>query len=853
MNTMLEGFSLSSDNSGTTFCNIYTKNGVALTDMVLGGLASEDNLLSALDNAEFENGSSAEKVRDDFENGRNGIVSFTYGDTPETLAYILVDGTDWMLTYLIRESVISSEIRTVTNGIIRRSLIHTGLTSAVILLLFFTLYRQNKRTSRLAVEKEAAEAESRFRQNELEQKLEMQEELLKQEQQRVQQDYMITALASDYRSVYFADLDTDKCICYRSSVGPDEGPQIGDEFPYREMFIRYADERVAESYREGFKQFIEPENIRKRLETEHILSFRYLIENNGTESYEMLRIAGVHPPDDNTYNAVHAIGAGFTDVDAETREHMAQSQALSDALATAEEASRAKSAFLSSMSHEIRTPMNAIIGLDSIALNDPDISQQTRDYLEKIGVSANHLLALINDILDMSRIESGKMMLKNEEFSFSELLRQINTMFSSQSMDKGLNYNCRIKGTVDDHYIGDNMKLKQVLINILGNAVKFTPEGGNVELTVERTAQFDRKSTLRFTVTDTGIGISKEYLPHIFDSFSQEDSSATNKYSSSGLGLAITKNIVEMMNGNIAVRSEKGEGSEFVFTVTLMNSDHSADENDATEMSPSEMSVLIIDDDPVACEHAKLVLEKIGVSCEAAYSGEEALEMVKLRHARRQPYNLILVDLKMPGMDGIETTREIRRIVGHESAIIIITAYRWDDVLEEAVSAGADSFIAKPLFANNVIEEFRNALKKKRSAKKAAAKAELKGRRILLAEDVEINADIMTMVLAMREIEVDLAENGKIAVDKFIASETWYYDAILMDIRMPEMDGLEAASLIRDLDRPDAKTIPIIALTANAFDEDVQRSMQAGMNAHLSKPIDNDTLFSTLENLIHDQ
>ncbi len=428
----------------------------------------------------------------------------------------------------------------------------------------------------------------------------------------------------------------------------------------------------------------------------------------------MLRITGVHTPDDNTYNAVHAIGAGFTDVDAETREQMAQSQALSDALATAEEASRAKSAFLSSMSHEIRTPMNAIIGLDSIALNDPDISQQTRDYLEKIGVSANHLLALINDILDMSRFESGKMMMKNEEFSFSELLRQINTMFSSQSMDKGLNYNCRIKGTVDDHYIGNNMKLKQVLINILGNAVNFTPEGGNVELTVERTAQFDRKSTLRFTVTDTGIGISKEYLPHIFDSFSQEDSSATNKYSSSGLGLAITKNIVEMMNGNIAVRSKKGKGSEFVFTVTLMNSDYSADENDATEMSPSEMSVLIIDDDPVACEHAKLVLEKIGVSCEAAYSGEEALEMVKLRHARRQPYNLILVDLKMPSMDGIETTREIRRIVGHESAIIIITAYKWDDVLEEAVSAGADSFIAKPLFANNVIEEFRNALKKKR-------------------------------------------------------------------------------------------------------------------------------------------
>ncbi|MCR4889776.1 MAG: response regulator [Ruminococcus sp.] len=850
MDTMLEGVSLKSDNNDTTFCNIYTKDGSALTNMVLGGLASEDNLLSALEQADFDNGSSSAMVRSDFENGRSGVVSFTYNDIKETLSYKPVEGTDWMLTYLIRESVISDKIGSVSNGIINRSLVQTILTASVLFMMFGILLYQNKRASQIAIEKESSEAENRIKQEELEQRLELQDKLIEQEKQRTQQDFMITALSSDYKSVYFADLDSDNCICYRSSVGKDEGPQVGDEFSFKEAFTRYANERVAESYREGFLRFISPDNIRKRLENETVLTCRYLITNNGKESFEMLRIAGVRRAEDRSDHIVHAIGAGFTDIDDEMREQMAQSQALSDALTAAEEASKAKTAFLSSMSHEIRTPMNAIIGLDSIALNDADISPQTREHLEKIGVSANHLLALINDILDMSRIESGRLTLKNEEFSFSKLLEQINTMFSTQSAEKGLHYNCHINGSVDDHYIGDNMKLKQVLINILGNAVKFTPEGGSIDLTVERTAQFDKKSTLRFTITDTGIGISKEYLPHIFDSFSQEDSSATNKFGSSGLGLAITKSIIEMMNGNIEVKSVKGEGTTFIVAVTLMDSERIHDESDELVIDTNNISVLVIDDDPVACEHAKLILEKIGISCEIAYSGFEAIEMVKLRHARANPYNLILVDLKMPDMDGIETTCNIRRIVGHESAIIIITAYRWDDVLDEAINAGVDSFIAKPLFVNNIIEEFRSALQKKKNSKSAKTKTELKGRHILLAEDVQINAEIMTMVLAMREMTCDHVSNGREAVDRFIASENGYYDAILMDIRMPEMDGLEAAAMIRSLDRSDANTIPIIALTANAFDEDVQRSLQAGMNAHLSKPIDNDALFAALESLI---
>ena len=500
------------------------------------------------------------------------------------------------------------------------------------------------------------------------------------------------------------------------------------------------------------------------------------------------------------------------------------------------------------MSHEIRTPMNAIIGLDSIALNDPEISDKTRGYLEKIGSSANHLLGLINDILDMSRIEAGRMTLKSEEFSFAKLIEQVNTIFSTQCAEKGLDYNCHINGTVDDYFIGDNIKLRQVLVNILGNAVKFTPEGGKIDFITEKVNSFDGRSTLRFRISDTGIGMSREYLPHIFDTFSQEDSTATNRYGSSGLGLAITKNIVEMMNGNIDVQSEKGKGTTFIFTVTLIDSDHKQDNKD-DEIYPYKMNVLVVDDDPIACEHAKLVLEKTGMSCETALSGKEALEKVKLHQARQKPYDLILVDLKMPEMDGVETSKRIREIVGRESAIIIITAYRWDDVFDEAKKVGVDSFIAKPLFAGNVIEEYRSARKKKNPAD-TLHKVSLKGRRVLLAEDVPINAEIMTMLLTTSEMIVDHAENGKIALQKFSDSPEGFYDVILMDIRMPEMDGLEATAKIRGLNRKDAESIPIIALTANAFDEDVHRSLQAGMNAHLSKPIDSNALFAALESLI---
>ena len=675
------------------------------------------------------------------------------------------------------------------------------------------------------------------------------EKVLSQEKHQKDLDNMITAMASDYRSVYHVDIDTDDAVCYR--VDPDDPNQTpeGVHFPYHDWITQYGSLYVDEEYREGFLSFTDPDNVRAALATKDIIAYRYLARRGGSEYYEMLRMAGVRHPKDRADHIVHAIGMGFTDIDVEMRDALATNRALSEALAAAEEANKAKTAFLSNMSHEIRTPMNAIIGLDSLALQNETLPAETREYLEKIGESAHHLLGLINDILDMSRIESGRLLIRKEEFSFRNMLEQINTMVMSQCAEKGLHYECRVIGGVSDYYIGDDMKLKQVLINILSNAIKFTDAPGDVTLTVERTAVFGDHSTVRFRISDTGIGMERAFIPKIFDAFTQEDSSRNNKYGSTGLGMAITKNIVELMNGTISVESEKGVGTEFTVIVTLNNSDQKGPVTNY--ISPNDLRILVVDDEEIAAEHARIVLDEVGIKADTCYDGQTAMHMLELQHAKHEPYSLVLLDWKMPDMDGLEVAKEIRKLYDKETTVIILTSFNWDEILDEAIHIGVDSFLAKPLFASNVLDEFeRVARKNNMSLYKEKKRARLKGRRILMAEDVFINAEIMRQIIMAREAEIDHAENGKLAVDTFAGSPAGYYDAILMDVRMPEMDGLEATAAIRALDRPDAKAIPIIALTANAFDEDVQRSLQVGMNAHLSKPVEPEHLYQTLEELI---
>ncbi|MBR6185543.1 MAG: amino acid permease [Clostridia bacterium] len=655
--------------------------------------------------------------------------------------------------------------------------------------------------------------------------------------------HIAQTLARDYTDMFSVNLDTEEFVEYRKGDRNSALSEMRRGWHFFSDCIEEMNESVYPDDQETFLKALDRRALMNALDQKDTLVVTYRQCGSSGPIYVSMKISRME--DDDRFIIV-----GITNVDAEMRDAMSKSEALAEALKTAEEANKAKTSFLSSMSHEIRTPMNAIIGLDTLALRDETLSEQTKGYLEKIGGSAKHLLSLINEILDMSRIESGRMVLRREVFSLSAMLEQINTMVMSQCGDKGLSYDCRVLNKVDTSYIGDDMKLKEVLLNILSNAVKFTEAPGAVSLTVEKTVEYEDQSTLRFCIKDTGIGMDKEFIPKIFDAFSQEDSSRKSKYGSTGLGMAITKRIVEMMNGSISVESEKGVGTEFTVTVTLRNCSQTGADRDSA-IDPGSFRILVVDDDLIAAEHARTVLDEVGIQADVCASGEEALRMMDVKSLKHEPYNLVLMDWNMPGMNGLETSAEIRKKYDRETTVVVLTAYNWDDIHDEAERVGVDNFLVKPLFAANIIEELdRIARKNKMALFKEKKRADLSGRRILLAEDMEINAEIMINILELEGIEADHAENGRIAVEKFAKSTPGTYSAILMDVRMPEMDGLEAAAAIRHMERDDAGRIPIIALTANAFDEDVQMSLQAGMNAHLSKPVEPKHLYHTLEELI---
>ncbi|MBR4537565.1 MAG: amino acid permease [Clostridia bacterium] len=657
--------------------------------------------------------------------------------------------------------------------------------------------------------------------------------------------HIAQTLARDYTDMFYVNLDTEEFIEYSRGNKSSALSEMRRGWHFFSDCIEEMEEKVYPDDREAFLRSMDRRTLMKALDRKDTFIMTYRQKDGKGSIYVSMKVSRMEDDE-------HFIIVGIANVDAEMRDTMAKSEALATALTAAEEASKAKTSFLSSMSHEIRTPMNAIIGLDTLALKDEALSAQTRDYLEKIGGSAKHLLSLVNDILDMSRIESGRMVLHKEAFPFSAMLEQINSMVMTQCRDKGLTYECRVLNQVDASYIGDDMKLKEVLINILSNAIKFTEAPGSVTMTVEKTIAYENQSTLRFCIKDTGIGMDQAFLPKIFDAFTQEDASSKTKYGSSGLGMAITKRIVEMMNGSIGVESEKGVGTEFTVTVTLRNCDQ-AEENQAEAIDLNALRVLVVDDDKIAADHARTVLDEVGILADTCNSGEEALRMMEVQHLKHKPYNLVLMDWNMPGMNGLETSAEIRKLYEGESTVVVLTGYNWDDIHEEAQRVGVDNFLPKPLFAANVIAEFeRIARKNHMDLFKEKKRAELAGCHVLLAEDMELNAEIIIDILQMEGIETDYAENGRAVVDMFANSPVGAYDAILMDVRMPEMDGLEASAAIRALDREDAKRIPIIALTANAFDEDVQRSLQVGMNAHLTKPCEPNNLYQVLGELIYE-
>ena len=506
------------------------------------------------------------------------------------------------------------------------------------------------------------------------------------------------------------------------------------------------------------------------------------------------------------------------------------------------------------MSHEIRTPMNAIIGMSTIAARSIGDDEQVMDCISKIGISSRFLLSLINDILDMSRIESGKMLLKNEKIPTEEFLNGINSICYGQAAARGVEYECIVDPVLDDYYIGDAMKLQQVLINILSNAIKFTGDSGKVTLSVSLHKRTKNDAVIRFIVNDTGIGMSEEFIPHIFEPFSQESTGTTTLYGGTGLGLAISKNIVDMMDGRITVRSIKGLGSEFTVDVKLGITEEEKLRHNQKKQNYnfSHLKTLVVDDDVSVCESAVVTLAEMGVKAEWVDSGRKAIERVREFWNRGAYYDMILIDWKMPEMDGIETARRIRAVVGPDVTIIIMTAYDWLSIESEAKLAGVNLLMSKPMFKSSLISAFSKALGKKEEQvqQEKTSDYDFSGKRVLLVEDNMINTEVAVMLLESKGFTVDTAENGLRAMEVFSKSEPKYYDAILMDIRMPLMDGLSAATNIRHLSNADARTIPIIAMTANAFDDDIEKSKAAGMNAHLAKPIEPERMYQTLYDFI---
>lgn len=539
-----------------------------------------------------------------------------------------------------------------------------------------------------------------------------------------------------------------------------------------------------------------------------------------------------------------------------------KNEMLADALDAAKQASRAKSAFLSRMSHELRTPMNAIIGLSALGINDVNDPKAMENMIAKIGMSARYLLSLINDILEMSRIESGRMTLNETLFDFEELIASIDNIIYEQASAKKVDFDAIVNGYTEPSYIGDVTKLQQVLVNILGNAVKFTGSGGKVTFTIEQIRRTADDATLHFIISDTGIGIDRDFIPHIFDAFSQESASFTSTSMGTGLGLAIAKSIVDMMNGNITVQSIKNVGSVFTVEVRLGISEESKRHSELLKsLNLSKMHALIVDDDIVVCQTTERSLSEMGLTAEWVDNGRAAVELVGRYHKERHDFDTIFVDWKMPDMDGIETTRQIRKIVGPDVTIIIMTAYDWRSIERQAREAGVDMFMEKPLFQSSIIAAFEKVFTAKRDKidlshdkqKPTDYKDALAGRRILLAEDHPLNVEVAKRLLEKAGAEVTVANNGLEALELFTTSPDDHFNAILMDVRMPVMDGLSATKNIRNLKKKGARTIPIIAMTANAFDEDVELSLASGMNAHLIKPIDPVTLFTTLKRAMDDK
>lgn len=670
--------------------------------------------------------------------------------------------------------------------------------------------------------------------------------VMAQERERmIENHFLRAATCTAYPLIMSINLTQDTYNCF---IEEQKGIIEQESGNYDELLIQSV-ALAGQAFRDEYRNEFSRENLLRKFsegKKENYIELQ-MLGNDGKEHWLSLHIIYVDNPFSTDILAIQLIKV----LDEQRAEKLRQEQLLRDALSSATAANHAKSDFLSRMSHDIRTPMNAIIGMCTIGqlkIKDP---LRVMDCFRKIDDSSRYLLSLINDILDMSKIENGKMEIVREKFEFAEFFENLISIIYPQAEDKGITFEMYHKEPILKYYLGDTLRIKQILMNLLSNALKFTGSGGTVQLEVYEKKRTRESAYMCFIVRDTGVGMSEEFMNRIYQPFEQETKEAARNNVGSGLGLSIVYSMVQLMNGSIEVKSEKNKGTEFTVTIPLEIEKELQGDQEEADISDLMQGtrVLIVDDDKIVGEQAVIILSEIGGDPVWASSGMEAISFVHESADAGKPFEIAMIDWQMPDMNGIETTRRIRQIVGRDTTIIIISAYDWSAIEKDAYAAGADYFISKPLFRSSIekaltqIEKSHEKCKSQNSVKPDC----FSGQRVLLVEDNILNMEIAKSLLEINNICVDTAENGAEAVRMFRESEKGYYFAVLMDIRMPVMDGLEATRQIRRETRTDSGSIPILAMTANAFEEDKRMAYEAGVNGYLPKPLDIQVMLDELK------
>ncbi len=830
--TMLSSLTVQTDYN-ESYWSLFHRNGDDLTNNDFGNLKAGMNILTELKNAQIQDGFSYEQLVDDFANGREGQISFQYMGSQENLCYIPVDGTNWMLTVLIRDNVITDQISSVSNDMMKRSVVQIIITVLVMLIVFFILIKQIRQNAKVLLAQEKADGDK------------IRAAYARIEKEQMSMDNIHAAMGSGLWGMEFNEQAEIKYCMWSDTFRKMVGYDTEEEFPNEiESWINLLYEEDKEQAVQEYWDTVMDYTGEKTYDVEYRL-------HTGKAGLRWFHAAGrLSRREDGSPISFTGL---FIDIDDEKKmEEQLERQKidLEDALAAAQHANKAKTTFLNNMSHDIRTPMNAIIGFTSLAAAHIDNIEKVQDYLAKITTSSNHLLSLINDVLDMSRIESGKVKIEEKETSLPEIMHDLKTIVQADVTSKQLEFYIDTADVVNEHVMCDKLRLNQVLLNLLSNAMKFTKPGGLVGVRIVQKGNAPEGwASYEFEIKDSGIGMSKEFLEHVFEPFERERTSTVSGIQGTGLGMAITKNIVDMMNGTITVESEAGKGSTFTVALQFKTCTGSVRQEVIPELNG--LRALVADDDFNTCSSVTKMLSVIGMRPDWTTSGKEAVLRAQLATEQSDEYAVYIIDWLMPDMNGVEVVRRIRNIIGEEKPIIILTAYDWSDIEQEAREAGVTAFCSKPIFLSELREVLEAPFVVQNTVDDSEEEAiSFEGKKILLVEDNELNQEIAVEILGETGFVIDVADDGEVAVEKMKEAQPGQYDLILMDIQMPKMNGYEATRHIRAMDNPDIASIPIIAMTANAFDEDKKEALNAGMNGHIAKPIDIPVLLEVLHDIL---